>query len=267
MKMFTIALNTFGGFLRNKLMILFLALFVSVVLLMLTPMLGLKAMANGPNAAQVQGIVMTYVGAIMYFVTGCGSLLAIWASADSVAGEMKSGTILAVMARPVKRWEFLAGKYLGVQMLLVCFVLMMFAMSYFLAWLGGERIQTTPWVFLVYPLVRYAVYSAISMLLVTIFHPIITFGITMLIAVLAMVLAPADSTAHKLPEWARGAIYSVLPSTQFLSEDRFYTITKASLKQLNWVAHLTTISYGLDYAFVCLLLAMWSFHRRGLTRD
>lgn len=267
MKILTIARNTFGSFLRNKLMILFFALFLSIVLLMMTPFLAYKAMTTASNAQQMQGMVMGLIGAIMLMVSGFGSMLAIWAAADSVASEMKSGTILAVMARPVKRWEFLVGKYLGVQMLLVIYVLLMFALSYFLAWLAGERIQTTPWVFVIYPLVRYAVYSAISMLLVTMLHPIIAFAITMVISVLALVLAPSGSTAHMLPEWTRAEIYAVLPSTQLLSEDRFYTITQASLKQINWLVHLTTLSYGLDYAFVCLLLAMWSFHRRALTRE
>ena len=34
---------------------------------------------------------------------------AAWASAEAVAGEMRSGTILAVLARPVRRWEFPQG--------------------------------------------------------------------------------------------------------------------------------------------------------------
>ena len=59
----------------------------------------------------------------------------------------------------------------------------------------------------------------------------------------------------------------VLPSTTLLSEDRFLSITEASLKQAGWAEHLTTIAYGLDYALVVLLLAMWSFHYRSLKRD
>jgi ABC-type transport system involved in multi-copper enzyme maturation permease subunit len=248
MKILTIAFNTFGSFLRNKLMILLIVLFVCVVLLMMTPMLGYKTMTNAANAQQMQAMVLGLVGGIMFFVSGCGSMLAAWAAADAVATEMKSGTILAVMARPVHRWEFLLGKYLGVQLLLLVYVVMMFGLSYFLAWLGGERIHSTAWVLIAYPLVRYAVYSAI-------------------IAVLALTLAPSEGGVHKLPEWARAACYAVLPSTKLLSEDRFFTITEASLKQINWFAHLTTLSYGLDYALVCFLLAMWSFHYRGLTRD
>jgi hypothetical protein len=58
-----------------------------------------------------------------------------------------------------------------------------------------------------------------------------------------------------------------LPSTTLLSEDRFLSITQAALKQAGWLDHLITLAYGLDYALVFLLLAMWSFHYRSLKRD
>lgn len=111
MKIRTIALNTLGSFLRDKLIILFCALFVCIVLLMMTPMLAMKAAATGENAAQMQTMVLSVVSAIMYFVSGFGSMLAAWAAADSVATEMKTGTILAVMARPVKGGNFSWGNF------------------------------------------------------------------------------------------------------------------------------------------------------------
>jgi ABC-type transport system involved in multi-copper enzyme maturation permease subunit len=268
MKILAIARNTFGSFLRNKLMILCFILFACVVLLMMTPLLGVKMMTTAENAQEMRQVVMGDIAAVMGLVSGVGSLLAAWAAADAVSNEMKSGTILAVMARPVRRWEYLLGKYLGVQLLMLVYVLAMFLLSYLLAWFAGEKIQSTPWVLIAYPLVRWSIYSAIAMLLVTVLNSIVTFGITMVVSVLAFTLAPPDSSAvHRLPEWARAAIYAVLPSTGLLSEDRFFTITQASLKQLNWAAHLTTLAYGLDYALVFLLLAMWSFHYRGLSRD
>ncbi len=63
------------------------------------------------------------------------------------------------------------------------------------------------------------------------------------------------------------ALYSVLPSTGLLSESRFMSLTQSSLKPVGWLNHITTLAYGLDYALVCLLLAMWSFHYRSLRRD
>ena len=267
MKIRTIAFNTFGSLLRDRLIILFAVLFACVVLLMMAPMLAFKAMTNTTNAVQMQGIVLSEVASVMAFVSGCGSFLAAWAAADAVATEMKSGTILAVMARPVKRWEFLAGKYLGVMMLMGIYVLLMFGLSYLVAWMGGERIQSTPWVLLAYPMARYAIYGAMATLLVTVLHPVVSFGIVVLVAVLTSMVAPGTTASGIFKPWIRMPLYAILPSTSLLSEDRFLTITRASLNRTTWLEHAITLGYGLDYALVFLLLAMWSFHYRSLKRD
>ena len=56
-------------------------------------------------------MVLGEVSAIMSLVSGFGSLLAAWAAADAVALEVRSGTMLAVLARPVRRWEYPLVRY------------------------------------------------------------------------------------------------------------------------------------------------------------
>lgn len=264
MKIRTIALNTFASFFHNRLLLLFVALFLCVLLLMMIPLLGMKAM-HAAQEAQMQGVVLNLVGNIMALLSGFGSLLAAWAAVDAVGGEMKSGTILAVMARPVRRWEFLAGKYLGVQLLMVIYVLSMFAMSYLLAWIGGERILSTPWVMIVYPLVRYSVYAAVAMLLVSFMHPLFAMATVLVMATLVALVSPAN-TLH-VPEWLRTPLWILLPSTGLLSEGRFFVITASALKEVSALEHLTSLAYGLNYALVLFVLAVWSFRNRSLSRD
>ena len=266
MKVRVIALNTFAGFLRNKLIILFVAIFLCILLLFMTPLLMMKAM-SGQTAGQTESPVLTLVGALMSMISGFGSMLAAWSAADTVADEMKSGTILAVLARPVRRWEFLLGKYLGVQLLMAVYVLFTFGFSYLLAWIGGEHIQTTPWVLIVYPLVRYAICSAIAMFLVTMMHPVMAFGIVLVTAILALMVQPGLRAPAFLPGLLKTVVYTLLPSTALLSESRFLTITQASLQKITWDVHAITLSYGLDYALIWFLLAVWSFRRRSLARD
>ena|SRR5713101_9283917 len=123
------------------------------------------------------------------------------------------------------------------------------------------------WVLLVYPMVRYAVYGAIAMVLVTLLHPVMAFGMVMLMGALALMVVPTSLASGTFPGWLRESIYVILPSTSLLSEDRFLSITQSSLKPVSWLEHATTLAYGLDYALACLLLAMWSFHYRSLKRD
>ena len=267
MKIRAIALNTFGGFLRNKIIILFSAVFLCVLLLFSAPLIGVKAMGRTLSAAQVEGMVLSLVSVIMSLISGFGSLLAAWAAADSVSSEVRSGTILAVMARPVRRWEFLLGKYLGVLLLMSVYVLFLVVCTYVLGWIGGERIHAPVWLLMVYPMVRYAVYAAIAMFLVTAMHPVIAFGITVVISVVAGMVEPSLNPPSYLPAAVRNGLYAVLPSTGLLSESQFLALTQSSLQKTAWTEHLIALSYGLDYALVLLLLAMWLFRNRSLTRE
>ena len=262
-----IAFNTFGTFLRDKILIVVAILFACGLLLMMTPLLGAKAIASVGNAQQAQAMVLEVVSVILFFTSGFGSLLAAWAAADSVASEMKSGTILAVMARPVKRWEFLLGKFLGVMLLMSAYIVMMFVLSYLLALIGGQKIHSAPWVLLLYPLVRYSIYSALAMVLVTVLHPVIAWGITTGTALVILIVQPGDPVKNAAWRWIKNILYTILPSSGLLSEERFLTIKEAAIKHVGWQDHLTALGYGLDYAAVLLLLAMWSFHNRSLRRD
>lgn len=264
MKIRTIAFATLGSFLRNKVMVLFFCLFVCVVLLMMTPLLAYKTMTTAANAQQMQGLILNMVAAVISLVSGFGSLLAAWAAADSVASEMKSGTILAVMARPLHRWEFLAGKYLAVLMLMATYAVGLLFLTFFLSWLGGQHIHSSWWTVLLYPLVRYAIWAAIAMLLVMIMHPIFVMGIVIILATVTEYFA---SAATNIPRWFRLPVHLALPLTDLLSERRFLSITRAAVKPYPWTNHLTALAYGLDYALVCFILAILAFQYRSLTRD
>jgi len=61
---------------------------------------------------------LTFIAALMavmafYIVSFLVSLLAIFVSVGSVSSEVESGTILALAARPIRRWHIIAGKWLA----------------------------------------------------------------------------------------------------------------------------------------------------------
>ena len=265
-KVRAIALNTFSGLVRNKIIILFCAGCICVLLLMLTSLLALRNMRGTQNAEVMQMAVLPLIATMMQFVSGFGSLLAAWSAADSVSAEMRSGTILAVLARPVRRWQFLLGKFLGVQLMMLVFVILMLGLNYLLAWIGGATISTNPWVLIVYPMVRYMIYSALGILLVTVMHPILAFCIVLIMMIAAGLVAPGNPQTF-MPDWLRTGLFYLLPSSSLLSETRFLTITRATLRAALWTDHATALAYGLDYALVCFLLAAWIFRSRSLSRD
>ncbi len=113
-------------------------------------------------------------------------------------------------------------------------------------------------------MVRYAIWAAIAMFLVTMLHPVLVMGLVIVLATLIQIFG---STASHMPAWLRLPVHLVLPLTNLISEERFLTITRASLRPFPWTNHLTALAYGLDYALVCFLLAVFVFQRRSLSRD
>jgi ABC-type transport system involved in multi-copper enzyme maturation permease subunit len=267
MKLGTLALNTLEGFLHNRMIVLVLILAACVVGLMTVPLLGAKAITTAANRQAMEGMVLEVVSQVMSFVSALGSILAAWGAADALHGELKSGTVLAVMARPVRRWEFLLGKYLGVLLFMFCYVLLMVGMSYLLVSIGGMKVHAAPWILLIYPLVRYAIYAGLALLLATLVHPVLTMGLMLMIHLLTVLSAPGSFAWKAHLMGLKSALFYLLPSTNLLTEGRFLSLRQAAVKQATWVEHGLSLAYGLDCAVIFVLLAMWSFHYRSLKQD
>ncbi len=260
MKIRTVALNTFTGFLHTKVIVVAGLLFALLVLM------GIFSVLTFTSKPEYLGSLLHDIAATSTALSAFGSLLAAFAAADAVSAEMKSGTVLAVMARPLQRWQFLAGKYCGVLLLMLAYTVAMLGAGLFLYRLAGLPFRTPWWILIVYPLVRYAVWAAIAMLLVTFLHPIVTMAIVaVIIAVIRILVSPG---AGDYPAWSRVPLHVFLPlTTCVLSEDRFFSMTQESLHRYPWTYHITALAYGLDYAFVCFLLAVVVFRRRNLSSD
>ena len=263
MKVRVIALNTIASLVRNRILILFLAIFLCVLLLFLTV---LAQQQRAHPRVEMPGVVLSLVQNIISSVSSFGSLLAAWLGAAAIAEELRSGTILPVLARPVHRWEFVLGKYLGVLLMLAVYALFLDAgFSYALAALGGQEVLTPPWALFVYPFVRYAVYAALALLLGTRMHPVSAFAVVLVAQVAESLVAPTGASVTFLPAAVKELVYTVLPSGYLLAETRFLSITQISLVKTAWTTHAIALAYGLDYALVCFLLAVWSFQRRSVT--
>lgn len=67
----------------------------------------------------------------MYIANFLGSLLAVFSTAAAVSGEADSGTLQAVLPKPIRRWEFLLGKWLGhLSLVLPYLILLTLALLY-----------------------------------------------------------------------------------------------------------------------------------------
>jgi Cu-processing system permease protein len=61
----------------------------------------------------------------LYVVNFLAVLLAVLISVDTIAGEITSGTIQTLVTKPLRRWQIVAGKWLGLATMLALFVALM----------------------------------------------------------------------------------------------------------------------------------------------
>ena len=72
---------------------------------------------NAPLAIQRQAQSFLLIAGL-YVVHFLTIMLAIFASVDTVAGEISTHTIQALVTRPIRRWQTLLGKWIGFALML-----------------------------------------------------------------------------------------------------------------------------------------------------
>ena len=75
---------------------------------------------NRPAPVVVFGNVFTVMG--MYAVHFLSSFMALFLSVGVIAGEIESGALHAVLARPMRRWELLVGRWLAGGLMICLYV-------------------------------------------------------------------------------------------------------------------------------------------------
>lgn len=87
---------------------------------------------NQPPATIVFGNVFTVLG--MYAIHFLSSFLALFLSVGAIAGEVESGALHAVLARPIRRWELVVGRWLAGALMIGVYVVAMAGAVLLVSW-------------------------------------------------------------------------------------------------------------------------------------
>jgi Cu-processing system permease protein len=85
-----------------------------------------------------------FVMAGLYGVNFLVVMLAVLASADTLSGEIASGTIHTLVTKPLRRWEVVAGKWLGLAIMLNVFAAVMSAALIGIVWVIAGYLPPNP---------------------------------------------------------------------------------------------------------------------------
>ena len=109
-RLFLIARNVFRGILHRRILYLWFAA-IGLLILQSLPAIFFNFRNEGLQAVMRQRAVS---GALDTWSTLCIAL-AIFMGASAIGSEVTAKTIVSVLARPIRRWEFLVGKWIGIQ--------------------------------------------------------------------------------------------------------------------------------------------------------
>jgi ABC-type transport system involved in multi-copper enzyme maturation permease subunit len=250
-KILVIAFNTYKESIRDKLLynlLIFALLLIGGSVLLSTLTVGERSKI----------IIDLSLASVNLF----GVLIAVFVGIGLVSKEIEKKTIYTIIAKPVHRWQFLAGKYLGLLMTLAVNVALMTACVYAVQ-LAGEwtlRLELLKAIWLIY--VELMVVTAAALLCSTFTTSTLAAIFTLALYVIGHFSSSLMDFAKKVGSDGAAAVANLL----------YYSLP--NLEQFNIkgeVVHHVTITvervfwstvYGLAYVAVLLVLAVVIFQRR-----
>lgn len=252
-KLLSIALNTFRESVRDRI----LYNLVFFVLLITAAAVFLGELTAG-NEARV--IVNLGLSVVLIF----GAFIAIFVGVGLVSKEIERRTVYAIFAKPVSRFEFLIGKYLGLCLTLLLNVFVMAAgISLALLYVGSIGLIGSVWAatFLIY--LELIILTATAILFSSFSSPILSALLTFMVFIIGHFSSALKEVAESLGSTAAklffNALYYFLPNLSFFSFS-----TNASHGQIPSSSYLVSaILYCLIYVVILISASIFVFSKRN----
>lgn len=260
-----IALNTFREVLRDKIIYAF---FVFACLISLFGIL-LGTLSVGQDIRIVEDLGLAAISII-------GGIIAVFSGANLVFKELERRTIYLIFSKPVKSWQFILGKYLG---LAACLLIIILMMGGFLSALVGfvdpahQPLSHLPWIGLSLALVYLELLFIIAS--ASLFSTFSTPVMSVLFTLCFWLVGHSCASLQELAKMSTspfvsqffGAIYWLMPDLQSLTRVRselmygrgLITATESHAELLTYLS-----TYMVAYVIILLVLSALINERREL---
>ena len=250
MKVLSIALNTFRENLRDKLLYNLLVF----ALLMIGSSLLLMRLTLGEFHRLLLDVGL---GSINIF----GVLIAIFVGIGLVNKEIEKKTIYTIVSKPVARYQFLVGKYLGLTLTLLVNTLIMAGGLLLVLFAQGVPIESMLFKALGLIFMEFMVITAVALLCSTFTSATLSAIFTLATYVIGHLTADLKTFGEKMDEGMRAVVtglYYILPNLErFNLKGNVIHHIEVSGTDL-----LLVVVYGLTYVAFLLMTASIIFQRR-----
>lgn len=249
-----IAVNTFREAVRNK--VLATLLFFSLVLPISAVVLGQMSLHEERRVT---------IDVSLFLSTLFAVIIAIYSSVTLLHTEFERRTIYTLLSKPIARWQFLIGKYLGVMTLMVAVVGIMGTLTS--GMLAVQDFDLTPELFAAFGTLylQTALVTALSLMFASFSTPLLSGMYTASVFIVGNLLSLTEEleglfhhTFGTSARWVVQTIWVVVPNFEQLNLADF--ATHARPVPLNYLG--SALVYTATYAAVLLFIAALAFRRR-----
>jgi len=235
-----------------------------------------KDLSTSGNAGLIERseIRNFFMMAGLYVVNFLCVMMAVLTSVDTLSGEIASGTIHTLVAKPVQRWEIVVGKALGFSGMLTLYVLLMgggvVAVVYLLGGYQAPNVLRGLSLMWLNVILLLSVSLLGGATLSTLANGVLVFGMYG-IAFLGGWIEQVGSLVQNQTAVNIGIISSLIIPSEAIWRRAAYEMQSPLVQALGFspfssgsVPSLFMIAYAIVYAAIALLLAIRQFHRRDL---
>lgn len=254
-----IASTTLGEAIRRR--VLLVILLIGVLLLTIIPSLSILSARSDDSVT---------VGTMFAVLRGTAALLAIILTIYMIPNEIERRTIYTILSKPVQRWQFFFGKYLGAVLALLLMIALMtvFMLGVYALFQSHDpaRLLDLAKQPLMY-WVEMSLLAAVAIFFSTLFQPLINFFLTIGVWLIGTVLNPLYDTisknSHSAPAMKAISRLIVTVVPNFSSYDTKNPIINPGQPiQNQTMYYITAIGYGVVYIALLLIAGAIIFDRR-----
>lgn len=255
----SIATTTVGEAIRRR--VLLIILMIGVLLIAIVPSL---------SVLSARSDLSTTISTMLFVLRFTSVLIAIVLTVYMIPNEIERRTIYTILSKPVQRWQFLIGKYLGAVFALGLMILLMVAVMLILFWFTKHpdisRLVDLARQGVLY-FVEVSLLAAVAIFLSTFTTPLVNFFLSVGVWGMGSLLNPLyDSFANNqgssgIMKMVAKVVTSVLPN--FSNFDVKNPLINPGVTIQNETAYyLGTAGYGLLYITILIIAGILIFDRR-----
>lgn len=255
-----IAAKSLRTIIRRKLPYLALILAVLVLMIVVSSIAFLRMARQAGEIEAARAMQVEAIESVFGIWSLASLVVGIGLGAGTIASEVRSGTIVPVLSKPVNRWVFLVGRWLGNQVFLVGFMGFGFLICTIVTLAFGLSPNGLFWTALSLSLASTLLTSTLATLLGTFLPPVLAGGLTFLVIVLQSLAVTLVAQPWALVRYPALIAYYLLPSHP--REDVLGQALKSTVLAPDYGPHVMVILENLGYLASLVLIASAIFARK-----